>query len=247
VTTLITLAVVPMFLALPAGHPVEAARVGTSSALGDIADSARYVRARPAIAAVVYATVAVVMISFPYLAFLPSVSEDEFDRGATGLGFLSAAAGAGAVLGGLASRAKLFRAGAKRALEVSGSLLGVALIALAVAPTYWLAGAALLLVGAAGLLFQTTSQSMLLLLSDVEYHGRMQSMVILGFSGFGVAALPLGVLADATSLRFALGLMGATAVAIVLVYVAWSRTHPLQPVPHSARSSPGGPHDIGHR
>ena len=39
-----------------------------------------------------------------------------------------------------------------------------------------------------------------LTLSDIEYHGRMQSMVVLGFSGFGLAALPLGLLADAVTL-----------------------------------------------
>ena len=41
----------------------------------------------------------------------------------------------------------------------------------------------------------------MLRLSDVDYHGRMQSMVVLGFSGFGLAALPLGLLADAVTLE----------------------------------------------
>ena len=49
---------------------------------------------------------------------------------------------------------------------------------------------ALAAIGAAGLVFQTTTQSLMLTLSDVDYHGRMQSMVVLGFSGFGLAALP---------------------------------------------------------
>ena len=59
-----------------------------------------------------------------------------------------------------------------------------------------------------GLVFQTTTQSLMLSLSDTEYHGRMQSMVVLGFSGFGLAALPLGALADAVTLELTLALMG---------------------------------------
>ena len=57
-------------------------------------------------------------------------------------------------------------------------------------------------------MFQTTTQSLMLTLSDIEYHGRMQSMVVLGFSGFGLAALPLGLLADAVTLELTLALMG---------------------------------------
>ena len=57
-------------------------------------------------------------------------------------------------------------------------------------------------------MFQTTTQSLMLTLSDIEYHGRMQSMVVLGFSGFGLAALPLGLLADAVTLEVTLALMG---------------------------------------
>ena len=81
---------------------------------------------------------------------------------------------------------------------MSGAALGVALIALGCAVDV-LAGPArpARRSARAGLVFQTTTQSLMLSLSDVEYHGRMQSMVVLGFSGFGLAALPLGLLADA--------------------------------------------------
>jgi len=99
-------------------------------------------------------------------------------------------------------------------IAVSGAALGASLIALGLAGAFWLALLALVAVGAAGLVFQTTTQSLMLSLSDVDYHGRMQSMVVLGFSGFGLAALPLGLVADAFTLRFTLGAMG---VVVVLV------------------------------
>ena len=69
-------------------------------------------------------------------------------------------------------------------------------------------------VGAAGLVFQTTTQSLMLTLSDIDYHGRMQSMVVLGFSGFGLAALPLGMLADAVTLEVTLAGMGVVVLVV---------------------------------
>ena len=86
-------------------------------------------------------------------------------------------------------------------------------------PSPWRPGSgrallALAAVGAAGLVFQTTTQSQMLALSDIDYHGRMQSMVVLGFSGFGLAALPLGLLADAVTLEVTLAAMGVVVLAV---------------------------------
>ena len=78
-------------------------------------------------------------------------------------------------------------------------------------------------VGGSALVFQTTTMSLMLSLSDLEYHGRLQSMVVLGFSGFGLAALPFGVLADAWSLRWVLVAMGVV-VATISGAFAWRRT-----------------------
>ena len=80
----------------------------------------------------------------------------------------------------------------------------MALIGLGLMHWFGLALVALAAIGATGLVFQTTTQSLMLSLSDTEYHGRMQSMVVLGFSGFGLAALPLGAFADAVTLEVTL-------------------------------------------
>ena len=71
----------------------------------------------------------------------------------------------------------------------------------------------------------------MLSLSDTDYHGRMQSMVVLGFSGFGLAALPLGLLADAVTLELTLVLMG---VVVLVVTAAFSASGPARRV----RASP---------
>ena len=75
-------------------------------------------------------------------------------------------------------------------------------------------------------MFQTTTQSQMLALSDVDYHGRMQSMVVLGFSGFGLAALPLGLLADAITLEATLAAMGVVVLAVTGAFVAQAAAAP---------------------
>ena len=75
-------------------------------------------------------------------------------------------------------------------------------------------------------MFQTTTQSQMLALSDIDYHGRMQSMVVLGFSGFGLAALPLGLLADAITLEVTLAAMGVVVLAVSGVVRAQARPAP---------------------
>jgi fucose permease len=71
--------------------------------------------------------------------------------------------------------------------------------------------------------FQTSNQSLLISLSDMEYHGRIQGLIMLSFGAFGIAALPLGLLADAVGLRWTLAGMGVAVVVIVLVFAVRGR------------------------
>ena len=108
---------------------------------------------------------------------------------------------------------------------MTGFAFGATLIVLAAAPTYALALVAVAGVGAASAGFQAMNNSLVLALSDIEYHGRVQSLMMLSFSGFGMAALPLGVLADAIGLRRTFAIMGVLVIVAMAVYqVASKRT-----------------------
>lgn len=184
------------------------------SPFGEIVDAVSYVRATPGLAMVAMLMVGVVMIGFPYLTFLPTLADDRFGVGATGFGIMSGAAGLGAVIAGVADNSLNRGTRPWMTIAAAGAAFGAATIVLGLVNSYVTALVALVAVGGAGLLFQTSCQTLMLRISALEYHGRLQSMVILGFSGFGLAALPLGVLADTVSLQVTMVGMGVLVLAM---------------------------------
>lgn len=188
------------------------------SPLGEMAAAVRYIRATPGLGAIAIVTVGVVMVGFPYLTFLPTLADDRFEVGAAGYGVMSGVAGAGALVAGLVDSRVNRGVHPWLTITLAGAALGVSLVVVGSATSYALALTALAAVGAAGLVFQTSTQALMLRLSAIEYHGRLQSFVILGFSGFGLAALPFGLAADALSLRTVMVAMGVVVVAMTSLF-----------------------------
>ena len=153
------------------------------------------------------------------MTFLPALADERFGVGAVGYGLMSGVSGLGAVMAGLiAPRWGWMSRRPWQTVSASAIAIGLAVGALGFVQDFVFALFVLAIIGASGLVFQTTTLSLMLSLADIDYHGRLQSMVVLGFSGFGLAALPLGALADATSLELVLAGMGAIAVAVGLEF-----------------------------
>jgi MFS family permease len=202
-------------LRLPPGGPTN---VPTRSATTEFRDGLRYVRRHRDVALLIVTSFLVVMIGFPYLAFLPRVAESIFDRGAAAYGTMSAISAVGAVGMSLFVAGRAGGAHARRIQTASGFAFGGGLVVLAVAPNFASALVAVLIVGAAAAGFQSMNNSLVLALSDFEYHGRIQSLMLLSFSGFGMAALPLGHLADRIGLRQTLAGMGVLTLVCMTGY-----------------------------
>jgi MFS family permease len=207
--------------ALPAGRRMG--ELPTRSPLGELTDGVRYVVARPELSGLLLCGVGVTMVGLPYLAFLPTVAGDLFGLGSAGYGILSATSAVGAVVVGLLLGRRSHRGRETRVLVLAGAAFGLALGGMALAPTFWVAVAVLLVVGGANLAFQTTSQSLLLARADMAFHGRIQGLVMLSFGAFGIAALPLGVLADTVGLRWTFAGMGLGVLAVVGVFALTTR------------------------
>ncbi len=212
-TTLGFIVAVITMVRLPPGHPRPGSHL--RSPLQDTLDGLRYVvRDRP-IGILLLMSFGVVSLAFPYQGFLASVAKSEFHRGAVALGALSSAAAVGAlgatlVVAGLTGHRHVWRM-----QSLSGIAFGVALIAFGFTPRFELALLAILLVGAFASAFQSLNNALAMTLSEPRYYGRVQALLGIGWSLFGIVSLPLGVVADAIGIRSTLGLMGLSAVITV--------------------------------
>ena len=204
---------VVLLAGLPRGAPSSPSG---RSALGDIADGLRFVRSRPDLVHLLAVSFGVVLVGFPYMAFLPVVAEKVHHSGSTGFGLLNAAAAVGAAVSSI-SLANLERRRLRPFQTRSALTFGATLSVFAVMPNLYAALAVMALVGASSSVFQALNNSMLLTSTPIEYHGRVQSLLMLSFSGFAIAALPIGIVADDVGIRATLVGLGILVLAVMAV------------------------------
>jgi MFS family permease len=140
-----------------------------------------YVRRTPALAVPLLMMALVGCLAFEFQVVLPIVASETFAGDARTYGFLTAAMGAGAVIGGL-GMAAWGRTGL-RALAVTAAAFGAAMLATALAPTLALALVGMALVGAASVAFQSTGNSTLQLASAPHMRGRVMALWAVAFLG----------------------------------------------------------------
>jgi predicted MFS family arabinose efflux permease len=127
---------------------------------------------------------------------MPVFAERVFAVGAEGLGVLMASAGVGSLLGSIAVAALAgFRRPAVLQLGV-GVLFGAALLGFALAPSFLVAVALLLVVGFASAAYTAINNTLVLANAEPRLHGRVMSVYLITFAVSPVAALPMSWLAD---------------------------------------------------
>ncbi|MDH3300844.1 MAG: MFS transporter [Acidimicrobiia bacterium] len=185
----------------------------------EIIDGVRYVVAKPPLRRLVLSSFFIVMFGFNYVAFYPAMIEGVFGLDDAYVGYISSASALGAVAVSipLASRANSSKA--KIAMILGGLGFGLGVIAFGLAPGFWSAFAVIGFVGGANTIYQTLSNTMALSLSDDAHQGRVQSLMQLSFAGFGIAAAPLGLLAEVIGLRQAIMGMGLVTMTAAVVYL----------------------------
>lgn len=146
-------------------------------------------------------------LAYEFQVVLPVLARETFGGGAEVYGFMTAAMGAGAVVGGLYVAAR-GRTGV-RALSTSAVVFGVLIAAAAFAPTLWLELVALAFVGAASVGFMATGNSTLQLGADPSMRGRVMALWSVAFLGSTPIGGPIaGFVAEEFGGRAALA-MGA--------------------------------------
>lgn len=216
-SALLSAVAVLLTLRLPSSRP---ARRVDRSALEDLQAGFSYTRQRPELVRPLVLSLLVVMFGFAHQAFLPTVVDDFFGQGAQGLGLITTASATGAVVTSI-SLANTRREDLDRRQLGAAYAFGGFLVAFAVVPSFALALVAMFFVGCAMAAFQTLNSSLVLSTADMEYHGRVQSLIMLSYSAFGLAALPFGIVADWFGLRETMVGMGVAVALAALHSQLW--------------------------
>ncbi len=197
------------------GRPREGA--GQRSPLGELRSAVTYVREHPPLGRLLVTSIIVTMFGFSYVTFLPAVAEEFFDQGADGYAVLSAASAVGGLAIALVIAGKLGARYGWQIQGISGVGFGIGVAALGLTRSFPAALAVSVALGAAVAGFQSMNATLVMSSADPAFHGRLQSMLQLGFSAFGLAGLPLGLAADAFGLRQTLVTMGVISAVTVVV------------------------------
>lgn len=187
--------------------------------LGELVDGIRYVAREPRLRLLTVCSFLVIMFGFNYVSFMPALVKGEFDLGNGSVGLIMSASAVGAVLVALPVASRADSPSAGRIMVVSGLVFGVSVVAMGLAPNFGLALLAVAAAGAGTTAYQSLSNTLALAMADDDLQGRVQSLMMLSFAGFGIAARPLGGLAEAIGLRTTIVIMGAVTSAAGIAYV----------------------------
>lgn len=204
---------------------VEAERAAPSgrNPFADIAEGVRYVFDKPPLRRLVLSSFFVIMFGFNYVAFYPAMIEGVFALDESYVGYISSASALGAVAISIPLASSADSPRAWRNMVLGGIGFGLGVILFGRAPSFWAAFAIIMAVGVATTTYQSLSNTLALSLADDAHQGRVQSLMQLSFAGFGMAAAPLGFLAERIGLREVITLMGSVAIVSVALYVLFER------------------------
>jgi MFS family permease len=195
----------------------------------NLAEGFRYVRRHRTILAIIYITVVMNLLLFPYVQMMPVIARDVLHVDAALMGALQAAEGVGALMGAvlIASATNLQYHGR---IFLGGSILSLlALFVFSMSRWYLLSWPALLILGLGSSGFGAMQSTLVLLLAREQMRGRALGVLSLAIGAGPLGSLLIGAMASTIHPVFAVrmhALLGIIALAciILLFPVIWDRT-----------------------
>ena len=187
------------------------------SILGNIIEGLSYVRRHSIIIGLMLMGLVTTVFAMPYQTLLPVFARDVLDVGPSGLGWLGAMGGAGAIAGSI-TVATFSNPRQMKVLMLTGSIgLGAFIVLFAISTVYLASLALVLCVGFFFQIFMTSNFTLVQVISPDYIRGRVLSirMVALGLGPIGMVFLGTG--AELFGPAQATAAMGAIATVLVLI------------------------------
>lgn len=207
------------------------------SAWVDLRNGIRYGWRTPMIRTPLMLAATLSLLGFPYLILLPAFARDILQLGAERYGYLAAAPGAGAVIGGLGLAA--FGNVDRKGILAAGAavVFSVNLIAFSLSTRPWVAASFLFLTGMSMVSAVSTINTVLQLTADARIRGRVLSMLTLAFFGLSpIGGLHMGTWAQHVGTARALT-AGGVACLLVATYLLLFRRELRLPVAQAPEAS----------
>jgi MFS family permease len=190
----------------------------TPRARGQLREGLAYIRRTPDLAVPLLMMAVVGCLTYEFQVSLPYMAKTGLHAGSSGFGFMTAAMGVGAVLGGLvvATRGRTGTA----ALVASVTGFGVAMALATVAPSLPVELFAMTLVGAGSVAFMSSGNATLQLRAAPEMRGRVMSLWFVAFQGSTPIGGPvIGAVMSVAGARAGLGLGAVTCFIVAAIGV----------------------------
>ena len=168
-----------------------------------------YVAHHASLRTIMIVTLIPMLLGMPYMTVMPIFAKEVLGVGPEGFGILQSAPGLGALVASviMASAGDIRRKGL---VMIGGAaFFGVTLVMLGLSTAVPVALLVLLGVGIAQTAYNTSSSTLLMMLSPEEFRGRVMSVYMLDMALNSFGALLVGAVSDLTGVGMALALMGA--------------------------------------
>jgi MFS family permease len=188
----------------------------TPRAKGQLRDGLRYVKSKRELLLPLLMMGVVGCLTYEFQVSLPVMASRGLHVGPAGFGFMTAAMGVGAILGGLlvAHRGKT----GLRPLVMAAWVFGVAVALAALAPNLTVELVTLALAGGASISFMATGNTTLQLNAEGSMRGRVMSLWFVAFQGSTPIGGPIvGAVMAALGARAGLGLGAVTCLVVAAV------------------------------
>lgn len=162
-------------------------RIG-KNLLGNFKEGIKYAFGFPPIRSVLLLIALISLMGMPYSVMMPIFARDILHGGANILGFLMAAAGAGALTGAVFLASRKSVVGLGRIVPIAASLFGTGLILFSFSRVTWLSMGFLFFAGMGMMVQMAGSNTILQTIIDDEMRGRVMSFYTMSFFGM----VPLG-------------------------------------------------------
>ena len=195
----------------------------------DIAEGLRFAWTRPTILLVFGVTIVTNAFAFAYSGLVAPLGQGEFHVSPALVGLLAAGEPMGALMGGALIAAGLLRLDRRLAFAGGAALFMVALIFMALSPSYWLALALLIMGGFGTAGFSNMQSTLMLTEAPPEMRSRLMGVVTVCIGTGPLGQLAAGALSSPLGSRGAIVVMAATGLALTGAMVLALRRKPAPP------------------